>query len=269
MKTVLLYANDDSGLEGRLQAALDLARGFDAHIAAVQVTPFDAFLIGDPFGGVYALPSILNDVRQAEEAHRARIEQRLRTEGVGWTWARHDGAPAQLIVESSRLADIVVLSLPQRAGDYSGPLSIVGDVALHARAPVLAVPQASRSVNLFGPALVAWNGAAESSNALRLSLPMLKRAALVHVVNVCEDKQDFPATDAAEYLARHGLACELHEWRREDCSVAAALRDASKVLRAGYVVMGAYGHSRLRETILGGATREMLAYSDVPLVLAH
>lgn len=269
MKTVLLYANEDSGIESRLQAALDLARAFEAHIACIQVTPFDAFIMGDPFGGVYALPTIIEAVRQAEDAHRSRIEQHLQNEGVGWNWCRYDGTPAQLIVDRSRLADVIVLSLPQKGQAYDGPLSIVGDVALHARAPALAVPQACRSVDLLGPAVVAWNGAPESSNALKLCLPLLQRASAVHVVNVCEDKRDFPATDAAEYLARHGVPCELHEWPREDGSVAAALRDAAKVLRAGYVVMGAYGHSRVRESILGGTTREMLDYSDVPLVLAH
>lgn len=269
MKTVLLYANDDSGLESRLQAALDVARAFDAHISCIQVTPFDAFIMGDPFGGVYALPTILEEVRRAEDVHRGQLEKRLHAEGVSWNWARHDGAPAQIVADRSRLVDLIVLSLPQRGQAYSGPLSMIGDVALHARAPALAVPQASRAVDFCGPALVAWNGAVESSNALRLSVPMLKRASAVHVVTVCEDDHDFPATDAAEYLARHGLECELHEWSRDDCSVAAALRDAAKVLRAGYVVMGAYGHSRLRESVLGGTTREMLDYSDVPLILAH
>jgi nucleotide-binding universal stress UspA family protein len=269
MKTVLLYANDDSGMESRLQAALDAARTFEAHITCVQVTPFDSFIMGDPFGGVYALPSIIEEVRRAETAHREQIEQRLQMEGVSWNWRRYDGTPAQKVIDGSRLVDLIVLSLPQKGEAYSGPLSMVGDVAIHARAAALAVPQSSRSVEFLGPAIVAWNGAPESSNALRLSLPMLKRAAAVHVVTVCDERGDFPATDAAEYLARHGLDCELHEWPSDERHVAAALRDAAKVLRAGYIVMGAYGHSRLSESVLGGTTREMLDYSDIPLVLAH
>lgn len=269
MKTVLLYANDDSGVESRLQAALDAARAFDAHVTCIQVTPFDSFIMGDPFGGVYALPSIIEEVRRAETEHRARIEHRLQVEGVSWNWCRYDGAPAQLVAERSRLVDLIVLSSRQKGQPYTGPLSMVGDVALHAPAPVLTVPQACRSVNYLGPAVVAWNGAPESSNALRLSVPLLKRASTVHVVNICEDREDFPATDAAEYLARHGVDCELHEWPRDQGSVAAALRDAARVLHAGYMVMGAYGHSRVRESVLGGVTRDMLDHSDVPLVLAH
>ena len=92
MKTVLLYANDDNGMESRLQAALDMARTFDAHISCLQVTPFDSFIMGDPFGGVYALPTVLEAVRKVEDEHRARIEERLRVEGVSWDWSRFDGS---------------------------------------------------------------------------------------------------------------------------------------------------------------------------------
>ena len=75
MKALLLYANEDAGTESRLQSALDMARAFDAHIGCVQVTPFDSFIMGDPFGGVYALPAVLDAVREAEDEHRIRLER--------------------------------------------------------------------------------------------------------------------------------------------------------------------------------------------------
>ena len=81
MKSVLLYANEDTGLESRFQAALDVARAFESHISCVQVTPFDSFIMGDPFGGVYALPSVLEAVREAEDERRA---------GVGCAHAQDD-----------------------------------------------------------------------------------------------------------------------------------------------------------------------------------
>lgn len=269
MKTVLLYANEDSGLESRLQAALDVVRAFDAHLSCVQVTPFDAFIMGDPFGGVYALPTLLEAVRTAEDAHRARLEGRLRSEGVSWDWFRYDGSPAQVVADRSRLSDLIVLSLPEAGGASDGPLSMVGDVALHARAPVLAVPQSSRSLDCLGRAAVAWNGSLEAAHALRLTLPMLARASQVHIVEVTEDKAGFPATDASQYLARHGIRSELHEWPGSGRSVADALDDAAQALGANYVVMGAYGHSRLRESVFGGTTRDMLHRGALPLLLAH
>lgn len=269
MKTILLYANDDSGLESRLQAALDVARAFDAHITCAQVTPFDSFIMGDPFGGVYALPIVLEAVRKAETEHRTRLEDRLGAEGVSWDWLRYDGSPAQVVVDRSRLSDMIVLSLPETGSSYDGPLSMVGDVALHARAPVLAVPQRSRGFDCLGTALVAWNGALEAAHALRLTLPMLRKAAAVKIVTVTDDRTEFPATDASQYLARHGIRSELHEWPNAGRSTAEALLDAARALGGVYAVMGAYGRSRLRESILGGTTREMLHNGGLPLLLAH
>lgn len=268
MKTVLLYANEDKGLESRLQAALDVARAFDAHITCVQVTPYDSFIMGDAFGGIYAMPTVIEQVRVAEDAHRARIEARLANENVGWDWLRYDGQPAQVLFDRARLADLIVVNLASDPG-YEGPLSLVADVAINARAPVLALPTESRAIDLFGPAMVAWDGRMEGAQALRLSLALLRKASEIHVVTVTDDVVEFPATEAALYLARHGINPMLHQWPREGRSTALALIDAAAALKASYVVMGAYGRSRLREALLGGATREMLRASPLPLVLAH
>jgi nucleotide-binding universal stress UspA family protein len=263
----MLYANQDSGLESRLQAALDTARGFDAHISCVQVTPFDSFIMGDPFGGVYALPSVLEEVRKAEDEHRSRIEARLRVEGASWDWMRYDGSPAQIVADRARLSDLIVLSLP--GGGYDGPQSMVADVALHVRAPVLAVPQSSAMIDSLGTAVVAWNGALEAAHAVRLALPMLRKASSVQIVTVNEDRTEFPATDASQYLARHGIRSELHEWSASGRGIAESLTDAAATLGASYLVMGAYGRSRLRESLLGGTTRAMIQRSKIPLLLAH
>ena len=244
MKTVLLYANEDAGLESRLQAVFDLARAFDAHICCVQVTPLNSFVMGDPFGGVYALPVVVEALRKVEDEHRARIEARLRSEGVKWDWSQFDGSPAQVVADRSRLCDLVVLSQPG-GGNYDGPLAMVGDVAIHARAPVLAVPQSGRGLDYLGNAVVAWNGAFRSYVALRLAVPLLERAAKVHVVTVTEDNR--PAIDASAYLARHGIESVLHEWPRDERAAAEALLDTTRSLAAAYLVMGAYGHSRLQK----------------------
>lgn len=267
MKNILLYANGDAGLEARLQAALDLARLFEGHISCLQVTPYDAFIMGDPFGGVYALPSMIEEVRRMEDVHRNRIEDRLRKEGANWDWLRFDGNPAQTLIDRSRLADVIVLSLPGPGHDAA--MSIAQSVILHARAPVLAVPELQLSLDCLGTALVAWNGAPEASSALRLALPMLRRAAAVKIVTVAEGRTEFPATDASTYLARHGIVSELHEWPAAGRGIGEVLTEAAASLRAGYVVMGAYGHTRLREAILGGATRDLLATGTVPLLMAH
>ena len=269
MKTVQLYATEDNGMESRLQAALDVTRAFEGHLACVQVTPFDAIIMGDPLGGVYAIPNMVAAVQDAEDDHKKRIEERLGVEGATWDWSRYIGQPAQIAVECSPLADLIVLSLPGEDGGYTGPHSMAADVAVCARAPVLAVERETRNFDCFGPAMLAWNGSPEAAHALRLTLPMLRLASAIHIVTVAEEKASFPPTDASVYLSRHGLASELHEWPGGDRSVADALRDAAATLGAAYLVMGAYGHSRFSEAVFGGVTRDLLRHSPVPLLLAH
>ena len=266
MKSVLLYANPDAGFEARLQSALDVTRLFEGHLTCLQVSPYDSFIMGDPFGGIYALPTVVEQVRSSADEHRQRIEQRLGGEGVGWDWLRFDGAPGSLIVDRGRLSDLIVLSLP---GTTPATGDIAADVLVHACSPVLAMPADARGFDALGAALIAWDGSLEASHALRLTLPMLRHAAAVHVVTVAHGHREFPATDASHYLARHGVPSELHEWPAEARSIAAALLDAAASLTASYVVMGAYGHTRLREAVLGGATRDMLHSSNLPLLLAH
>ena len=268
MKSILLHINADSGQDARLEAALDVVRAFDAHLICVQVSLFNAFVMADPYGAVY--PELFAELDAAQEAEKVRIEDRLAREGVSWEWLQVNDAPVHLIVSQARLADLVVLSKPPHGRTDPGrPLSIAADIAIHSRAPVLAVPPEIRRFDCAGAAAVAWNGSFEAAHALRLTVPMLRAASEVHLITVSEDKSDFPATDASVYLARHGISSELHEKDANGRLVAEALASVVARVKAEYLIAGAYGHSRVRETILGGVTRDLLHHGSIPLVLAH
>jgi nucleotide-binding universal stress UspA family protein len=269
MKTILVHIRDDDGQAARLQAALDLTRAFDGHLVCLQATPFDAYIIGDPFGGVYAFPEIVARVREDEEAERSRIEADLANEGVAWEWLHYDGAAAQMLVEQGRLADCIVLSRPEPGRGARRPLPIAADVTLHARTPVLAVPEAPLGVDVGAPVLVAWNGSAEAAAAVRAALPYLSRASAVHVATVGAEGADLPSTAACRFLSRHGIASELHAVDPDGRSIADALLATAQGVGAGALVMGAYGRSRLRELVLGGVTDDLLNGAPLPLLLAH
>ena len=268
MKNLFLYANKDAGLESRLQAALDIVRAFEGHLTCLQLRPFDTFLTLDALDGGNALQDLLEDIRTSQEANRANLEEKLRSEGVSWDWLQLDGPPASVLARQSWLADLIVLSLPEPT--YDGQRSLAGEVVLNVRASVLTIPLAARSFECTAPAIVAWNGAREAAHALRTGLPMLRQASDVHIVTLTDDDEaEFPSTEASEYLARHGIRSELHAQARGEGEVADALVEAARTLGAGYLVMGAYGHSRAREMVLGGATRDMLFHGGLPLLLAH
>ena len=270
MPLVATVIHEDRGQDERLAVALDLARAHEAHIGCVQVIPYSSYMVTDPLGGIYASEQLLDAIEARTQAERARIEERLRSEDVQWDWEDVDGHPTHVLVSRGCLADVLIVSRPdERQEGGRPPLPIAAEVALHARAPVLVVPPGTDRFDATGRVMIAWNGSAEAAHSLRLVLPFLSMAAAVHIVTVADDPVDFPSTEASRYLARHGIRSELHEWPRKDRLIAEALAEAADQLAATTLVMGAYGHSRFRELVLGGVTRDLLGQATLPLLMSH
>lgn len=271
MKSVLLHIHEDKGAESRLQAACDLARAANAHIHCVQVTAAPDFLASDMYGGSSIAPAMMAELYDIDEKARQRFEDRLRREGVSWDWRHVKGDIVNGLLTAATLTDGMIVTLPSGPRkELADPLHLAADLALGGRTPVLAVPQEARRLAVTGRALVAWDGSQEASAALRLGLGLLKLAEEVHVVTVEEaGKYPFPATDAPEYLARHGIKSQLHIWPQDGRTIEAALQAAISTLKPDWITMGAFGHSRLREMVFGGVTRTMLRSVRLPLLLAH
>jgi len=177
---------------------------------------------------------------------------------------------------------LVVLGRASESANRHDPLPLAGDVALHTRAPVLAVAPSDAVFLAHSAAVVAWDGGVEAANGLRAALPMLRHARAIHVVAVGKHEPDLPTSAAIEFLKRHGLLaksqCGPHHDRhisdgykvtQDGNSIASALIDSVEEFHAAYLVMGAYGHSRAREFLLGGVTRNLIDRCPVPLLLAH
>lgn len=269
MKTILLPIHADDASESRLQAALALARVHDAHLLCLQTTPYTAYTSSDIYGGVNMAAALLTSIHADEAKLREETTVRLAGGEVRWSYEHADGEPAQAIVERAGLADVIVLSRARRAPGLRDPLPLAGDVALHARAPVLAVPPLGEAFDPAGAALVAWNGSSEAANALRAALPMLATASAIHLVTVDESEPKLPIAAACEFLERHLLHAHAHHQPRADTPIADVILSTADRLGAAYLVIGAYGHSRAREYLLGGVTRSLLGDCPAPLLLAH
>ncbi|WP_210359081.1 universal stress protein [Sphingomonas beigongshangi] len=270
MKTGLLHVAEDRGGEARVDAAIQLAKAFGLHLTGTQAAPLSAYAMADPFGGVYPSLKLFAEHEKRQDATRASIEERLRDDGVSFGWVRGAGSPAVVLLDQSRLNDLIILShLESDEGGWDAELDLVGDVAVHSRAPILSVPYDNGTLNLEGTALVAWNASFEAAQALRFSVPLLSRASLVQIVTIGDEAPEFPASGAAAYLSHHGIKSELLPVPLADLSVGEELLNVAIDTQANFVVLGAYGHSRIRERILGGVTREMLLRCPKPLLLAH
>lgn len=269
MKSVLLHISDDEGQESRLIAALAVARQQAARLTCIQITPVSDYVVTDPFGGMHEVAMLFEHLAAQAVELRTRIEARLGQERVAWEWSVHDGGVAGTLVSRSRLADLIVLSQEGRTGRAGArQVPLVADVAIHARTPVLAVPVEGPAFDPGGVAMIAWNGSPESAYAVRVALPLLRLASAVHVITVDENERP-PMDDIRRYLEDHGVTAECAQHGLNGNTVGFALGEAATEVAAAYIVMGAYGHSRLREAVLGGVSRRMLAESPVPLLLAH
>jgi nucleotide-binding universal stress UspA family protein len=167
-----------------------------------------------------------------------------------------------MLVERSRFADVVVMS----SDDSSLPIA---SVALHTRTPVLVVRHKDCNFSPELPALVAWNGSVPAANAVHGAMPMFDAMQPVHVLSVDEDGERLPASLVQDYLVEHRVESEVHWRASEDKPVSDTILEFAEEKGAGIIVAGAFGHNRLREMLLGSATRELLEKSSRPLLLSH
>lgn len=218
---------------------------------------------------MYMVGALYDALEKQARDDKAVIEAQLTDINVPHEWIGFDGGVAPSIVSWSHLSDIIVLSRADYGRkDVVQPVPIVADVALSARSPVLALPLIQRSFDPNGPAMIAWNGSPEAANALRAALPLLALAKSVTLVLADEKDTNFPACFAIDYLSMHGVSATEHR-AAMTASIADTLIESAATLEPAYIVMGAYGHSRFREAVLGGVTRSMLERCPIPLLLAH
>ncbi len=272
VKTILLHVQNDKSLDTRLETALSLARACEAHLSCLHVTPIEAYVAFDSFGGVFVMNDVIKALDEEEQALQAKIEKELRNEDVSWDYQQITGnVPAQLISHAA-LADLVVTGREPHRADFAGPaLRIMGELLHRARTPLFIPDDKGGPVDPTGVALIAWNGSFEAANAVRSAIGLLKVASDVRVLQVEEEKDEaFPGTRLLEYLSRHGIHAELTRATQEDEQpIAGSLMAYANAVDAGYIVMGGYSHSRIREYVFGGVTRTLLSGSTVPLLIAH
>lgn len=270
IKTILFHVYDDDGLPDRLQSALSIARAFGAHLHLMHVTPIEAYTVSDPYGA-FVSPEILRVLEEEAGKLKARIEQQLAIEDVSWDYEEVTGGLLTRLIRRASLADLVITGRKTGQGDFgAAALSVIGDMLHRSRTPMLVLGDVRGTFDPLGVALVAWNASYEAANALRSAVPLLKVASKVRVVTIVEGEDDqFPPTDALEYLSRHDIHAELVEPQSTSGSIDEQLLDQAAIGGASYIVMGGYSHSRAGELLFGGVTRSLLKQCPVSLFVAR
>lgn len=269
-KTLLLYLDGRETRAEQLAVAFDLAEGFDAHLVAL-------FAPG-PVTIPYALAEAGPMIRELEQRRRAAALEGARSKfeaaaakrravRVEWRSSVDDALPAACL--GARYADLVIAAQPRP--DAAAALGFASDLVLAAGRPVLFVPYAGSFAAVGRRVLLAWNGGREAARAATDALPFLARAARVDVVAFDAAPADGgnPCTEAAAWLARHGVKATAARQVGINVAVGEQVLSCAADFETDLVVMGGYGRSRLRESILGGATRTMLESMTVPVLMSH
>jgi nucleotide-binding universal stress UspA family protein len=269
LKSILVHADMSGGPTPRLDSALALARQHGGHVTILFNLPMQRFIATDPFGGAFVATEALASAQADLLVSQQKLADQLANEDVPWNIVTSEGDLAASLAASAALADLVVVGLPPTRSDkFDANPMLAGDVVLAARVPVLALPDTQAMLDMEGPAVVAWNGSAEAATAVRQAVPLLHGRA-VTLLRVGGNDGQFPDTDALSYLSRHGIHAEERIEARGIETVEEVIERVVGAMGAALLVMGAFGHSRLRQTLFGGVTRYMLDSGRVPLLLGH
>lgn len=273
-KTILVHVDTGRRRSVRIDLACTLAQKFRAHLVgmfAVEAQPAPVAPEAAPF----IVEDLLRQRRAAaEEAGReflGRVRSRDLATRSDWFAAHGDGFAA--LRAYARHADLVVAGQPDPEGD-GVPAWFSHDMVITLGRPVLYVPFAGQFEDCGAKALVPWNISREAARAIWDGLPFLGKARAVEVVTFDPEKLSHPVDitpppDMRAYLARHDVNARVSEQPSGGIDIGSAILSRAADTGADLIVMGAYSHSRARELILGGATRELFKSMTVPTLMSH
>ncbi len=303
IRDIFVHYGPDSRLEARCTVAAALAKAHDARVIGVfvKVDPGHPDYWWMAFGREPATGWLSILERIGEDAEEA-FEKRMTEAGLEFEWRVMDGNPTDAMVACARYGDLTVIG-QANPDEPSYDDSMPDQLVLGAGGPTLIVPYAGHFETIGKRVMVAWNGEREAARAVRDALPILKQAntVIVYSINPLDDGH-IAGADISAYLARHGVRAEASHvaigpeteavssvlqtvggfgfqqrgpWSQSqrppmaEADAGNALLSAVTDSGVDLLVMGAYGHSRIRELALGGTTREILRTMTVPVLMSN
>lgn len=274
-KTILVHCDAGRGTPHRLKLALDLADRDDAHVVGLHVRQTfqgPAFTDGGP--GLDTLYRSYEAATQREAAAaRKAFDEAVGRRGYSSEWRSVAGTVVETLVSQARYADLVVVGQADPDAPPSmQPRRLAEDVVMAGERPVLIVPFIGTARPPGKTVLLCWNDSREAARAATAALPLLRAAerTIVLIVDPAGTPEPVePGADVAGWLARHGVKVTVQRDSAADSNIGGVILSRAADHDADLIVMGIYGHSRLRERVLGGASRTLLASMTVPLLVTH
>lgn len=275
-KSVLTVWDGQPESRPALDLATDIVRQSGGHLNALCLG-IDRIQPGLYYAG--ATPALMTDgleaAREDAMASHADLEKTMVGSDIAWSGqamvAQMSGL-GHVVGMTARFNDLVVLPRPYGPDRSEDAAAIVEAAMFQGHVPVLICPNETKA--LPGKRIViAWNESAEAMAAIRAALPPISEADAVDIAiiepRVHDEDQSDPGAELSKMLARHGAKVTVSVLAKTVPRVAEVILRHASDFNADLIVMGAYGHSRFRESILGGATRDMLESASIPVLMAH
>lgn len=276
-RTILVSLNDTDRLEEALMLTAGLQDAHGAHVVGLFVIPAMQIY---PTIGMEITPDVFEGHRAYFKEQSSHVKDRfdaiIAREGLSAELRVVDSPSplvADTVIDHGRYADLIVITQVNRDGEEGVELDFDERVVMEAGRPVLVLPRKTLPKTLKR-VVAGWNGTRESARALFDTLPVLKRAEEVRIIWVDPQREReragfLPGAEIATSLSRHGAKTIAEPLPTSGMNAGEALLQKARDLGADLLVMGAYGHSRMREFVFGGATRHVLRHADIPVLMSH
>ncbi|MCL6646553.1 MAG: universal stress protein [Dehalococcoidia bacterium] len=275
IKDLVVHLDTQGKTDVALDYAISVAAAFEAHIAGIAFA-YEPVLPPTAAGfiGVEVIEAQRRESEAAAKAMLDRFERACSRAGVSAESRMLSGSlagAADLFGQIARRFDLSVVE-QARPELLSGGHLMIEAALFGSGRPTIIVPYIQKQGLTLDRVLACWDGSRTAARAIGDAMPFLKRAKAVEVIIVTSERgksDEVPGADMGQHLARHGLPVEVKRLVSPETDVASTILSHAADSGADFIVMGGYGHSRLREFILGGATRGMLEAMTVPVLMSH
>lgn len=281
-KELLVHLNQAEGVDSRLRLTIDLASRHGSHLTALFVDEWNQVQMSTRATAEMGLVeaealetldrAVATAIDRTASQLRNTLEEVCGKRGVEATWHQVRGFCEAVIQRSLPYADLCILGHEGLSADVSSDSGLCESLLVGAAAPILFVPKSTTAATLASRIVVAWDSSRAAMRALNDAIPLIDRADQTLVLNVGFGKSS-PSTATlrllTERLRRHCASVDFVQLQRADRSIAEILRSRAQEFGADLIVCGAFGHSRFKENLFGGVTRELLDQTKLPLLLSH
>ncbi len=273
VKTILVHLADDEEHLKRLDVALQIAQERKAHVTALFITTpigMPAQITGRGASAAY-LAEATAQARKKAEALEQEFDASCERKNIDYSWITTEGDHLDLLAKHAHTADLIIASQPTYDSfEDHLRMRLPEELALHSGLPVMILPREKNIEKIGKRIMVAWKDTRETVRAVRDNMSLLIGADKVFVLTVAPDAHDaLSLQEVATYLQRHGVNVDTQHIANYEDTVGQAILDSANSCDVDMIVLGAHGHSRLRELIMGSVTDHVLKNAELPVVISH